>query len=112
MEKKMLRIAKTLAAVFALVQPAAAQTFLPGPSPTIWVESVSPSNLGCKAQGRFRIRTANWDFTMARTVVITSASTGTGDNVGRVHFKVKPDTLNQYTPTCDGCGYFYFQPAC
>jgi len=78
----MIRIAMTLAAVFALLQPAAAQTFLPGPSPTIWVESVSPNNLGCKAQGRFKIRTSNWNITTTQAVVILSASTGLGDPPG------------------------------
>ena len=78
----MIRIAMTLAAVFALLSPAAAQTFLPGPSPTIWVESVSPNNLGCKAWGRFRIRTSNWNLTTTQMVAITSTSTGLGDPPG------------------------------
>jgi len=78
----MIRIAMTLAAVFALLSPAAAQTFLPGPPPTIWVESVSPTNLGCRAEGRFKIRTSNWDFTATTPVVITSTSVGLGDPPG------------------------------
>ena len=78
----MIRIAMTLAAMFALLQPAVAQTFLPGPSPTIWVESVSPNNLGCKAQGRFKIRTGNWNITTTQAVVIISTSTGIGDPPG------------------------------